>query len=107
MYFCQKNIKFAQKIMEKYMLPCSNKQLFGIECMGCGIQRAIKLILEGKFVEAFYMYPAIYPIIFLLIIIFLNFIDKKRSYSKILIIFSILTGIVIVISYFYKQFFFK
>ena len=73
--------------------------------MGCGIQRAIKLILEGKFVEAFYMYPAIYPIIFLLIIIFLNFIDKKRSYSKILIIFSILTGIVIVISYFYKQFF--
>lgn len=73
--------------------------------MGCGIQRAIKLILEGKFVEAFYMYPAIYPIIFLLLIIFLNFIDKKRSYSKILIIFSILTGIVIVISYFYKQFF--
>lgn len=87
------------------MLPCSNKQLFEVECMGCGIQRAIKLILEGKFVEAFYMYPAIYPIIFLLLIIFLNFIDKKRSYSKILIIFSILTGIVIVISYFYKQFF--
>ena len=67
------------------MLPCSNKQLFGLECMGCGIQRAIKLILEGKFVEAFYMYPAIYPIIFLLLIIFLNFIDKKRSYSKIFI----------------------
>ncbi|MDO4880959.1 MAG: DUF2752 domain-containing protein [Capnocytophaga sp.] len=91
--------------MEDYMLPCSNKALFGVECMGCGIQRSIALLLQGKFVEAFYMYPAIYPLILLLIIIFINFIDKKRKYHKILIILSIFTGITIIVSYFYKQFY--
>ncbi|MFA7446524.1 MAG: DUF2752 domain-containing protein, partial [Flavobacteriaceae bacterium] len=45
--------------MEDYMLPCMNKKLFGIDCMGCGIQRSVALLLRGEFVEAFYMYPAI------------------------------------------------
>lgn len=88
--------------MEEYMLPCTNKMLFGGDCMGCGIQRAIALLLEGEFVAAFYMYPAIYPLIVFLIVVGLNFVDKSRSYHKFIIIFGILTAVTMVVAYFYK-----
>ena len=50
--------------IEDFMLPCLNKKLLGIDCLGCGMQRAVALILHGDFVAAFYMYPAIYTLIF-------------------------------------------
>ena len=49
--------------IEDYMLPCFSKQLLGFDCPGCGLQRAVAFLL--KFVEAFLIYPAIYPIMFL------------------------------------------
>ena len=48
------------------LLPCLNKQLFGLECPGCGLQRSVLLLFDGDFVAAFYMYPAIYPMILLM-----------------------------------------
>ena len=48
--------------MEEHMLPCMNKQLFGVECPGCGTQRAIAFLLEGEFYEAFKIFPAIYTL---------------------------------------------
>ncbi len=46
--------------MEEFMLPCLNKELFGVDCIGCGIQRATVLLFRGEFIAAFKMYPAIY-----------------------------------------------
>ncbi|MGB1451125.1 MAG: DUF2752 domain-containing protein, partial [Marinirhabdus sp.] len=40
------------------MLPCLNKQLFGVECLGCGMQRATILVFRGEFAAAFTIYPA-------------------------------------------------
>ncbi|MFA5557098.1 MAG: DUF2752 domain-containing protein [Flavobacteriaceae bacterium] len=88
--------------MEEYMLPCMNRKLFGIDCMGCGIQRSIALIFEGKFADAFYMYPAIYPLMLFFVFVVLNFIDKSRSYHKLIITTGIITALAMVVSYFYK-----
>lgn len=87
------------------MIPCMNKKLFGIECMGCGTQRAISLILKGDFVAAFEMYPAIYTLILFFGFIFLHFVDKSRNYNKIIARLAIVNGIIIVTSYFYKIYF--
>ena len=48
---------------EDYLLPCINKKIFGIECLGCGIQRATVLLFRGEFIAAFKIYPAIYTLI--------------------------------------------
>ena len=53
--------------MEEFMLPCLNKQLFGIDCLGCGAQRALVLVFQGEFTAAFKMFPAIYTILTLLL----------------------------------------
>lgn len=49
--------------MEEYMFPCMSKRYFGIDCLGCGFQRALVLLFQGKLEDAFYMYPAIYSML--------------------------------------------
>jgi hypothetical protein len=88
--------------MEDYMLPCMNKTIFGVDCMGCGTQRASHLLLQGEFVEAFKMFPAIYTLILFAIVLFLHFIDKKRNYLKLISLLAIVNGVLMIINYFYK-----
>ena len=88
--------------IEDFMIPCINKTLFGVDCFGCGTQRAFLLILNGKFLEAFYMFPAIYTTILFFIILGLNFIDKSRNYHKLIISLALINAIIMIISYFYK-----
>ncbi len=91
--------------MEEHMLPCMNKQFFGVECPGCGTQRAVAFILEGEFWEAFKIFPAIYTLAFFFIILGFHLLDKKRNYYKFVIASAILNGAVILIAYFVKIYF--
>jgi hypothetical protein len=88
--------------IENYLLPCMNKSLFGVDCIGCGTQRALLLIGNGEFTKAFYQFPAIYTTILLFIFIGLHVINKKRDYQKIIIGLAIINAIIMIISYIYK-----
>lgn len=88
--------------LEEYMIPCLNKKFFGFECMGCGLQRSAALILKGEFVNAFYMYPAVYSIIALFGFIIINHFKNFKFGNKIIIILALLNVFVIVGSYFLK-----
>ncbi|WP_300570101.1 DUF2752 domain-containing protein [Flavobacterium sp.] len=79
-----------------------NKSLFGVDCLGCGMQRAVVLILKGEFSAAFYMFPPVYTTLILMTSIGLHFIDKTRNYHKIMASMAIINGIIMVISYIYK-----
>jgi len=57
--------------LEENMLSCPWKSA-GIECTGCGLQRAIIHLLKGEFVEAFIIYPAIYTLIFMMLFLGLH-----------------------------------
>lgn len=87
---------------EDYMIPCLNKKLFGFECFGCGLQRAVSLLLQGEFIAAFKMYPAIYALIPLFILIGVNFFYKFKNANKIINILAVVSVITIVISYIIK-----
>ena len=50
--------------MEDLLLPCLNKQIFGLDCYGCGGQRALLMVFNGDFAAAYRMFPAIYPYYF-------------------------------------------
>lgn len=89
--------------LEDYMLPCLNKKLFGVDCLGCGMQRAINLLIQGEFVAAFKMYPAIYTLIILFGYILLNIKFKFQSAQKIISILAVLNILIILISYLLKM----
>ncbi len=86
-----------------FMLTCPSKKFLGVECLGCGAQRAIVLVFEGKFSEAFQMYPAVYTLLLFFLILGVSFIDKKRKYGNILMILVIINLIIMVVGYIYKH----
>ncbi|WP_317250820.1 DUF2752 domain-containing protein [Aquimarina acroporae] len=89
--------------LEKYMLPCLNKKLFGVDCLGCGMQRSIALLFKGEFVAAFYMYPAIYPLIFLVLFLGTNIFVKFKYDSFVKTGLIITTIATMIISYVVKM----
>lgn len=90
--------------LQKYMLPCLSKTLFGLECLGCGFQRGFVLLLQGDLSESFKMYPAIFTTLLFLGILLLNLIDGKRNYKKIIIGSAILNGAFMIAGYFFKHY---
>jgi hypothetical protein len=82
--------------IDDYMLPCLTKKYLGFDCFGCGMQRAAAFLFNGEFVAAFKMYPAIYPLILLVLFLLLNmFISFKHS-ERIKIILILVTIVFIV-----------
>ena len=91
------------KGIEDYMIPCINKKIFGVECLGCGMQRATVFLFSGQFEAAFKIYPAIYTIFLLLAVISVNFFIKFKFDYQIKIALIILNAIIMVVSYFIKM----
>ncbi len=90
--------------LEKYMLPCLSKTIFGIECLGCGFQRALLLLIQGNFTNAFKMYPAVFTSLLFMLCCVLSFLDKKRKYSTLIIKTGIINGVFMIAGYYFKHF---
>ena len=58
--------------LDMHQLPCLIKKTFHVACPGCGLQRSIISLLQGKVLESIYFYPALLPLLFLISIIILN-----------------------------------
>jgi len=86
-----------------YLLPCLNKSLFGVECLGCGIQRAFLLLIHSEFLLAFKMYPAIYTLLLFVAFLIINYKIKLKNGKKIIIMLTIINVLIIVVSYFIKM----
>ncbi|WP_345890720.1 DUF2752 domain-containing protein [Croceivirga thetidis] len=84
------------------MLPCFSKQLFGIDCPGCGLQRSVAFLIRGDFVEAFKMYPAIYTLIPLALILITNRFITIKYYNNLVIALSISSVLLILTNYILK-----
>jgi len=89
--------------LEDFMIPCLNKKLFGFDCPGCGIQRAIAFLFQGDFIAAFKMYPAIYTLLFFGSFILLNRKMNFKHAQRIILILAILNVFIILGSYIIKM----
>ncbi len=89
--------------MEDYMLSCYSNKYFGVQCPGCGGQRALAFLLDGEFVKAFFMYPPLYPLIVLFLLVGVNLFVKFKNFDKIISILAIINLIVITANYAYHQ----
>jgi len=87
--------------LEENLLSCSWKKM-GVECTGCGMQRSIIYILKGEFVEAFYMYPAIYTLIIMFVFLGFHLKFSFKNGSKILLSLFILNLIIIISNFIFK-----
>ncbi len=87
---------------ENILLPCLNKQLFGVDCPGCGLQRSVLLLFEGNFSGAFFMFPALYPMMLLLLFLLADQFIKIKYANLISITLMISTVVFILTNFLYK-----
>jgi hypothetical protein len=88
--------------LEDFMLPCFNKELLGVECPGCGIQRAVALVFQGEFAAAFFMYPAIYTLLLLFGFLLADQFFVIRYANKISITLMVATVLLILTNFLLK-----
>ncbi len=87
------------KLKEADMLPCMSKQVLGVECPGCGLQRAVALLLQGDLLASFAMYPGLYPMLSLFLFIGLDRIFHFTMGPKIISGLGILTVSTILLNF--------
>jgi hypothetical protein len=89
--------------LERNMMPCFYKKYLGMECPGCGMQRAIIELLKGNFVESLKTYPALLPTIAMLIYLVLHLIFKFEKGGIYIKYFFIFTVSIMLINFIFKQ----
>ena len=85
------------------MIPCLFKALFGIECLGCGFQRAVVLLFKCDFTDAFYRYPAVYMVLIFIALFVFEKVFKPKKYTKALSFIGFLTMAFIIGGYIWKN----
>lgn len=88
--------------LEKNLIPCPYKHYLGIDCPGCGMQRSIIELLKGNFVESFQAYPALIPLMILLLFLGLHLKFKFTHGAQIVKYLFIFVVSIVVINYIFK-----
>jgi len=88
--------------LENHQQACMYKKYLGIDCPGCGMQRAIVELLRGNIWESIMLYPALLPTVFLFIFLILHLIFKFKKGALILKISFIFTISIVVINFIIK-----
>ena len=88
--------------LEKRQLPCFYKSVFGLECPGCGIQRAIIALLQGDLSGSFKLYPALLPLIAMFVFLIAHIFYQFKNGAKILTLLFVFNVTVIAIAYLCK-----
>lgn len=89
--------------LEEHLLPCPFKSFAGIDCPGCGLQRSFVLLLRGDFSASFHLYPALFPLLLLVIVLVLHLkyrFPKGPAILQVLFFFTLGT---ILVSYIFRQ----
>ena len=89
-------------LSEKFMLPCISKQVFGIDCPGCGLQRSVILLLRVKSEASFLMYPGLMPMLALFGFLALNRFISIRRANTIITFLAGITVLMILINFLIK-----
>ncbi|MHA7059371.1 DUF2752 domain-containing protein [Aquimarina sp. M1] len=90
--------------LENNLLVCPTKNLIGIECFGCGLQRSFIFLLKGNFLNSIKMYPALIPMIIMFTYLVSHLYFNFKNGAAILKYFYLLNIILIVVNYIIKQF---
>ncbi len=56
----------SRMLLSSWMMPCPSKKWLGIECPGCGTQRALEMFFTQSPLDAIAFYPPVLPLIFFL-----------------------------------------
>jgi len=85
--------------IEAHQLPCLFKAVFGIDCPGCGFQRAVLFLLKGEWEASLAVWPGLLPLLTFLLLTGLRMAGLKKIGPGLLKNAGFVCLIIILISY--------
>jgi hypothetical protein len=89
--------------LQTHMQSCFYKKYFGMECPGCGMQRALIELLKGNIWDSITLYPALLPTIFMVVYLILHIIFSFKNGAAVVKYSFIINVILILANYIAKQ----
>lgn len=84
-----------------WMLPCRFQQAFGVACPGCGLQRSVWSLWQGRIGESFLYYPALLPFLCVLLLALVYALRPRRFWRRVLLFFVYLTLFLVLVHWIY------
>jgi hypothetical protein len=78
--------------LEHHTLPCMWKKFLGVPCPGCGAQSSILELMQGHVMQSIKIFPALLPLVFLMLYFPLHLVFGFRSGHKVILITALLTA---------------
>lgn len=88
--------------LEAHELSCFFIKTFGIECPGCGTQRAFIFLLKGDLVRSFQIYPPLLPLLSLMLFLALHLIFKFKNGGVLLKYVFLVTAFSVLLNFIYR-----
>lgn len=85
--------------LENHMLPCMYKQLLGVDCPMCGIQRSLLAALQGNFATSFSLYPPLLPVLVLIMLTIVWLISRRTVSKKFLVPYAWIVLALVMVNY--------
>jgi hypothetical protein len=85
--------------LESHQSTCSFREMTGIECPGCGLQRSILALLRGDLAGSILQFPALLPLAAMFLFLGIHLVFKLKHGALILKIFYIGNISLIVLNY--------
>lgn len=81
------------------MVGCSWRESFGMDCLTCGFQRSVELLLRGEMWESIRIFPATIPFLLTVLLLLLHLWKKYTHGGKIIVGLYAVTAALIVLNY--------
>lgn len=88
--------------LESHQLPCLFKAIWGIECPGCGFQRALLFLMRGEWLASACTWPALLPLLAFILLAVLKISGVKKITGDLIKNVGFVCLIIILISYLLK-----
>lgn len=88
--------------LEGHMLACPSKNMFALDCPGCGLQRSLVALLKGDFALSWKLYPPTVFILLTLGMLLLHLVFGFRHGAAMLKTLFIITVLIMSLNYIYK-----
>ena len=93
--------------LDKHLLPCAYKSLFGIDCPACGFQRSFIQLLKGNFTDSFSLYPPLLLVLLMFIVFAVHVFNKKIIGKRIVTSYAWTVLGIVMLNYIIKMIFFN
>ena len=88
--------------LEKTQTPCFHKSILGVECPGCGMQRALVALLRGNLWESMKLYPALIPTTVMMAFLVIHILFKLKNGARTLLVMFVFNTVIVIVFYLYK-----